>query len=342
VNPFLENSLASFAAASAPTTDQDGPMTSDEAKFLLNDSIIRMPTPKQTAEHAAELTKKKELVPISLMIFKRIGRKESKKPLRVLFDSGGAKTMIHSRAIPKGATVNTDRNAKPCTTVSGTYNANQTVILRDGVFPEFDRHRRFDNVTATVFHEPSCAYDVIIGRDLLHNLGIIIDFANQHVKWMDKFIFMKPKTHFHHHTNWTMTFDAGVLDILDDIDDAFIMDAKYEATSAKEVADHQEHLSDTQRQQLAQALKNTTILFDGQLGHSKLRKYTWKSKMEQFQFIPRRTQYLRNTRLLFSKNLSTYKVLECWKKEVYRFGPRQLSSSQRKMDEFDGLVISEN
>ena len=247
-------------------------MTENEKQFLLNDSIIRMPTPKQTTETTAEATKKKGLVPISLMIFKTIGRKESRKPLRVLFDSGGTKTLIHSRAIPKGATVNKDPRVKPCTTAAGKFNANKTVDLRDGIFPEFDRNRRFTGVTATVFDEPTCAYDVILGRDLLLELGIIIDFANFHVKWMDKFIFMKPRQHFHHHTNWTAIFDDGVYDVLDDVDDAFILDAKYEATSAEDVAKHQGHLNDSQRRQLAKVLENTTVLFDGKLGHFKAEK----------------------------------------------------------------------
>ena len=47
------------------------------------------------------------------------------------------------------------------------------------------------------------------------------------------------------------------------------MDAKYEATSAQEVAQKQVHLSDAQRERLARALANTAILFDGKLRHFK-------------------------------------------------------------------------
>ena len=247
-------------------------MTEQEKQFLLNDSIIRMPTPKQTVENTAESMKKKELVPISLVLFKKIGGQESGKPLRVLFDSGGGKTMLHSRALPKDATVKVDAKAKPCTTVSGTYNANRSVKLRDGIFPEFDKHRRIYGITATVFDEPTCPYDIIVGRDLLNDLGIVIDFTNHHVKWMENFIFMKPRTHFQHHTNFTSIFSDGVYDVLDDLDDAFILDAKYEATSAKEVAEAQHHLTPEQRSQLEQTLANTTELFDGKLGHYKAEK----------------------------------------------------------------------
>ena len=271
MNPFLQSSINSFATASA-SANEHGPETAEERQFLLNDSIVRMPTPKQSEQSTAESMKKKNLAPISLMLFKWIGRKQSSKPLRVLFDSGGGTTMIHQRALPEGAEVKVDKNAKPCTTVAGTYNANKTTILRDGNLPEFDRHKRILGVTATVFDTPSCPYDIILGRDLLSDLGVIIDFANHHVKWMDKFIFMKPRSHFQHHTNYTMIFDDGVLDVLDDAEDAFIMDAKYVATSPQEVADGQHHLTEIQRKNLAIALQNVSELFDGKLGRYKAEK----------------------------------------------------------------------
>ena len=206
------------------------------------------------------------------MLFRQIGDKDSKVPLRALFDSGGRNTMINKRAVPKGPTVTTSAVSQPCTTVAGTFNANQTVNLRDGIFPEFDRHRRFDGVEATIFNSETCPYDIIIGRDLLHDLGFVLDFPNGHVRWMENFIFMKPRSHFHHHTNWTSVFDHGVLDVLDEPQDAFIMDAKYEATSAQEVADRQVHLDENQRRLLAQALCNTDELFDGQLGRNSIRR----------------------------------------------------------------------
>ncbi|CAJ1955430.1 unnamed protein product [Cylindrotheca closterium] len=50
------------------------------------------------------------------------------------------------------------------------------------------------------------------------------------------------------------------------------MDATYEATSGAEVADKQQHLTEDQCKLLAQALKNTDEIFDGQLGHYKHEK----------------------------------------------------------------------
>eukprot|EP00957_Ditylum_brightwellii_P171599 13064590-Ditylum_brightwellii.AAC.1 len=57
-----------------------------------------------------------------------------------------------------------------------------------------------------------------------------------------------------------------------DRQDAFILDAKYKATTGDEVAEKQSHLTEDQQRMLAQALKNTDELFDGKLGHYKPEK----------------------------------------------------------------------
>lgn len=84
---------------------------------------------------------------------------------------------------------------------------------------------------------------------------------------------MKDKQHLHNHTNWTLAFDRGYIDVLDDEDnfpdDAFTLDAKYEATSGAEVAAKQVYLNEQQQSQLADVLGNTQELFDGNLGHYK-------------------------------------------------------------------------
>ena len=256
--------------------DDDGPMTEDEKQFLLNDSILRAPAAKLTRESTDDAMKKKRLSPVTLLLFKKIGGKDSGKLLRCLVDSGGSNTAINESAIPEDAEIKVDTNATPVATIGGTFNSNRSVKLRGGFLPEFDRHKTFYGVTATVFNNPECPYDIILGRDLLNELGIVIDFANFTIKWFDRIVSMKPPNHFHLHTNWAMVFDRNVVNLYDDddpiADESFIMDAKYEATSPHEVAEKQTHLSEHQRRQLEQALADTVALFDGNLGHYKYAK----------------------------------------------------------------------
>ena len=78
----------------------------------MNDSIIRVPTPKQSLEYMGNSLRKEDFSPTSLLFWKKIGGIESGKLLRVLFDSGGQKTMIKRSALPEGAEVKVDPNAK--------------------------------------------------------------------------------------------------------------------------------------------------------------------------------------------------------------------------------------
>ena len=65
------------------------------------------------------------------------------------------------------------------------------VTIEGLVFPEFFKQRVFDKVEARVFHN-ECRYDAIIGRDVLTEMGIVLDFKNQSVKWDDCIVDMKP------------------------------------------------------------------------------------------------------------------------------------------------------
>lgn len=250
-------------------------MTEDEKKILLNDTLVRIPTPKQSIPNTTDaLKKKKILIPSTLMVCKMIGGQKSTKLLRVLLDSGGSTTMIHQRVLPSGADVRTSATSKPCTTIAGNFNANKTVKIRDVFLPEFNNSKRIYGGIVTVFDIKDCPYDVILGREFLTELGITIDFNNLNVKWEDDAIPMKHPQHWHNHTNWTLALDNDYFDSVDRDypDEAFILDAKYEATSAKQVADAQHHLNPEQRSKLAKALRNTTEIFDGKLGHYKHEK----------------------------------------------------------------------
>ena len=98
---------------------------------------------------------------------------------------------------------------------------------------------------------------------MLQALGCAIngENPNPHVKWQ----LMKKPQHGRSSKNTAMALDAGYLDYLDK--DAFIVDVKCETTSAKEVAEPQDHRNTCQRnKKLESALENTTELFDGKLG----------------------------------------------------------------------------
>ena len=105
-------------------------------------------------------------------------------------------------------------------------------------------------------------YDIIIGRDLLTELGIIIDFKNNVSIWDNAEVPMKERE---------CTIDSAFHIPEEHLDTELdrvkrILDAKYEPADLEEVVDKCTHLDVSMRQQLLKLLIKYKPLFDGTLG----------------------------------------------------------------------------
>jgi Reverse transcriptase (RNA-dependent DNA polymerase)/RNase H-like domain found in reverse transcriptase len=142
------------------------------------------------------------------------------------------------------------------------------------LLPEFDRNKTVDDHHALVFDGDS-AYDMILGRDILHRLGITFDFETKTMRWLNNVVSMKdrktwqaPEQHL---------FDLMEMEHEEDVPLAYsteILEAKYEKVDPKVVAEQQTHLTPRQRHDLAELLARYTKLFDGKLGcypHKKIK-----------------------------------------------------------------------
>ena len=108
----------------------------------------RVPVPK------TESPKDTRLMATSIMIVKTIHNHESQKLLRVLFDSGGTKTMIHRRALPAGVNPMLLKDKEEMTTLTGVYQSQGKVMLTRLRLPELDKNRIVDSQEALVFDSP--------------------------------------------------------------------------------------------------------------------------------------------------------------------------------------------
>ena len=97
-------------------------------EMLLNETIAGILVPKQMLQTT---TKQDDLMPISLMTCRTTVGKESGKLLRLLFASGGMKTMNHERVLLQGSEIRIDSQDCMCNTVAGQFNANKSVVVKD-------------------------------------------------------------------------------------------------------------------------------------------------------------------------------------------------------------------
>ena len=209
-------------------------------------------------------------------------------PMLCLLDSGATGCWISRKQLP--STIRTNKiPAITNQTLAGNFTSNESIILKHVLLPEFHRTRRLDTLQAKIFDQ-SCRYDMILGRDLMNDLGIVLNFESKSMEWDKAIVAMRE-----HPTNASNTSVATNLLLeaidggLDDNDSTLVLDqtsdlhyqannanpegykARTIATSLYEPADLQEivnkctYLLPPQRQQLHQMLQKFHKLFDGQL-----------------------------------------------------------------------------
>ena len=213
-----------------------------------------------------------ELVPI---VFGLLRKSDHTTPLKILLDSGASSTLI--KASKTQTLKKTKSDTVKWTTSSGSFRTKQKVEVNIAL-PELSNNRTICahvHVTSTLNE-----FDMIIGRDLLSEIGITLNFKEHSIQWDDIEIPMKPanatKTHFHIADSPT----------LDDATERIkhILDAKYEAANLNAIADSCTHLSIDEQRQLLALLEKYNLLFDGSLG-------TWTGDPYNIELKPDATPY---------------------------------------------------
>ena len=184
------------------------------------------------------------------------------KRISVLLDSGASSSVIHKDLVKK-------LRIKPTSptvwnTAAGPLSTEGKVTLTF-TLPELSPSA---SITTTVHVHPTqiTRYDMIIGRDLMTELGIDVMFSTSTIDWgrMNASIPMKPY-------DFSFVEDVYIAesdDVEQDTDRlSSILDAKYAPTDVAAFANAQEHLSVSERSDLFNLLQRHEELFDGSLGH---------------------------------------------------------------------------
>ena len=204
---------------------------------------------------------------------KKKKKTRSVKVLRGLLDSGANGCIIKEKFVAK-QTKKIIKKEKVWETAAGTITTNKMCELKFN-FPEFSDSKE---ITApfNIIKENSnyeLEYDIIIGRNVLSDLGIILNFNDNTIKWEDQEVEMKDPSFFKNKNQLFSTFySSSEPDEVKEM--AFraeqIADAHYEkADLAKIVKENCSHLNIEERNELYKLLLSFEDLFDGTLGEWK-------------------------------------------------------------------------
>ena len=192
--------------------------------------------------------------------------------MRVLLDSGCGGTLVNKSFVHKYEKTKT--SATKWTTKAGTFETNRKVKCQF-VLPEFHEGK---DINWTMFVDESDrrlnSYDMIIGRDLLHELGIDLMFSLGVMKWDNATVPMRdPSTLRSLESIDTLENEIFSMHDPDTTEAAriqSIIDIKYAPQDIDGIANECVHLTETERSGLRKLLHKFEDLFDGTLG-------TWKT-----------------------------------------------------------------
>jgi Reverse transcriptase (RNA-dependent DNA polymerase)/RNase H-like domain found in reverse transcriptase len=193
------------------------------------------------------------------------------KCFRVLFDSGCSATLINKRFVRHWK--KTESKSTKWTTKAGSFKTKRRCEIMF-TLPAFHENRNIScNAYVDESHHESSNYDMIIGRDILHSLGINLLFDTAEISWDNAKIHMQSPEKLT--GNWAEALEQELLFAHDpDTTDAEriqdIIESKYCPADLTKIVDECKHLSPEEQRQLLKLLQKYEDLFDGTLG-------TWKT-----------------------------------------------------------------
>ena len=219
------------------------------------------------------MTKHLSSITLGWMYNRKGGRKNKDfSRMRVLLDSGCGGTLVNKSFVHKYKKTKT--SATKWTTKAGTFETNRKVKCQF-VLPEFHEGK---DINWTMFVDESDrrlnSYDMIIGRDLLHELGIDLMFSLGVMKWDNATVPMRdPSTLRSLESIDTLENEIFSMHDPDTTEAAriqSIIDIKYAPQDIDGIPNECVHLTETERSGLRKLLHKFEDLFDGTLG-------TWKT-----------------------------------------------------------------
>ena len=186
------------------------------------------------------------------------------KPIRILLDSGSSGCMIHesfTRHLPVVEGGKTSWNTK-----GGDF---VTAGTRKVPFILYEFHK--DKVVTWDMHvdtskRRSTRYDMIIGRDLMQELGMDLLFSSSQVKWDEKIIPMRDPSSLNNNQVMNLMNEIFKQDPIDEEIIARVTAEKYSSADLPQEVSKIEHLSRDEKSDLLTLLNKYKSLFDGTLG----------------------------------------------------------------------------
>jgi hypothetical protein len=191
-------------------------------------------------------------------------------PIRALLDTGTTSTIVVRQFIRKGRAKGYKGKRTVWNTLGGQFSTNWKALI-EFKFPELSNDKKVTwicHVDDKTDHK-TASYDIIIGMDLMTDVGIYIDTKDKVIRWEGSETPLKNRSTLSDPTVRNQLYHmATAPDILQDAESrqSRVLDANYSAVDIDEHVNGLDHLAPEQKEQLVAMLKRHPTLFGGGLG----------------------------------------------------------------------------
>jgi hypothetical protein len=177
-------------------------------------------------------------------------------------------------------------------------------------------------------------YDMIIGNDLMSEIGLDICFSTNEIKWGEDSIPMKNRGVITERRALKMLYHMLVQSpSIMEAEERHrqILDADYSKVDIQEYVNNIKHLNEDDKQKLKEVLNKHPKLFQGGLGTLKIKPVKLEIKRGQNHTMPNPFLFPKPMKLPLAKSVKDSKKLVFGTEIVMQNGLLLLSSNQRKL-----------
>ena len=196
----------------------------------------------------------------------RQSSKNRPRNIRVLFDTGATGSFIRGK-LTRQLRVR-QKSPSVWKTGNGPLTTSKQAVVQF-LLPELYADRVIEH-SFNVLETAVISYDMIIGTDLMRELGLKLDFKDLTITWDEAVMPFKNRDDTFE-TGFYQADSTAVLESTERI--KRILDAKYEKIDVREYVKESKHLTAAQQDSLAALLERHEKLFDGTLGNWKSEDY---------------------------------------------------------------------
>ena len=224
--------------------------------------IRKQKTNKQTDKHVSTVT-------LGLVYTKCKPNKKPKqlKTIRILLDSGSSGTIINQHFVKRLQTTKT--TPAKWKTKAGSFQTNRKATVTFLLY-ELHKHRK---ITWPMYIDENSKdksnYDMIIGRDLLHEVGIDLLFSTKEIAWDDSTIAMRDPDQLKPYNIESLENEIFLQEDIDTETIQRMTETKYAKADLPKEVDKCDNLLPEQKKSLLRLLEKYKTLFEGGSGTGK-------------------------------------------------------------------------